>query len=586
MTEVFEPVDSSDRDLALRAEGLLGVANRAGLVSAADVHVASTLGGLAGEADERVLFAAALACRAVRAGSVCVSLAEVDTGAADLPWPESEAWTAAVAASPLVKAGLLRWESDLLYLDRYHQQETQVLDDLAARAGYAPVVDEPLLEATLSRVFPAEGYDEQRAACRLAVRRPTSIITGGPGTGKTTSVAALLVAMHEQFAAQGKVMRVALTAPTGKAQARLQESIDKAALPAEDHARIAGVEAMTLHRLLGWRRDNSTRFRHHRGNRLPHDVVIVDETSMVSLTMMARLLEAVRPDARLVLVGDPHQLSSVEAGAVLSDLVRGYAGLDESPVAALLTTRRFGGQIGALADAIREGDADAALSVLAAGHDEVEWLTDAGHPAIRTAALGSALAVRSAAVAGRADAALSALNDHRLLCAHRDGPFGVRQWNRRVEQWLTAETGDPLYERAYVGRPVLVTANDYAMGVFNGDAGVVVETPHGRRVALAARDGHRLITPSRLGEVETMHALTIHKSQGSQATEVTVMLPEADSRLLTRELFYTAVTRAQRRVRVVGDESWVRAAIERRAQRASGLAVRLSAPVPPGAREI
>src|SRR5690606_26427181 len=149
----------------------------------------------------------------------------------------------------------------------------------------------------------------------------------------------------------------------------------------------------------------------------------------------------------------------------------------------------------------------------------------------------------------------------------------VRHWNRRIEQWITAETSDLLHERAYPGRPVLVTANDYALGVYNGDSGVVVDTPEGRRVALPGPEGvPRLLAPSRLGEIETMHALTIHKSQGSQATHVTVLLPDEESRLLTRELFYTAVTRAQERVTVVGEEAWVRAAIQRRAQRASGLA--------------
>jgi exodeoxyribonuclease V alpha subunit len=306
--------------------------------------------------------------------------------------------------------------------------------------------------------------------------------------------------------------------------------------------------------------------------------VVVDESSMVSLTQMARLLEAVRPDARLVLVGDPHQLSSVEAGAVLSDVVRGFQDRPDSPVAGLRTTHRFGEQIRALAEALRTGDADEAMAVLAAGHDAVEWVDDADPaPRIRTTALEAALAVRDAAERGDVAAALEALDRHRLLCAHRDGPYGVRHWNRRIEHWLTAETGDPLHERAYVGRPLLVTANDHQLGVYNGDSGVVVMTPGGPRAVIAASDGPRDLAPSRLGDVETMHAMTIHKSQGSQADVVTVLLPDEDSRLLSRELFYTAVTRARSRVRVVGSEAAIRAAIGRRAQRASGLAVRLAA---------
>ena len=581
MTDLFQPVDSADPDLALGATGLLGAFNAAGVLTAADAHVARGLGLVVGETDETVLLAAALACRAVRAGSVCLALADLDRAVApDLPWPEEAAWASAVAASPLVASGVLRWEAGgLLYLDRYHEQETQVLRDLAARAATVPPHDAELMATSLARVFPAATHDEQRAACLRAAGQWTTVITGGPGTGKTTAVAGLLVALHEQYAARGETVRVALTAPTGKAAARLQESIAGADLSPADRDRIAGVEAMTIHRLL--RRDprNTTRFRHDRGNRLPHDVVVVDETSMVSLTLMARLLEAVRPDARLVLVGDPSQLSSVEAGAVLSDLVRGYDGRADSPVAALHTSHRFDGEIGRLAEAIRAGDADGALEVLAAGRGNVEWVTDSSAPQVRAASLTAALAVRDAAVERDASRALAALGRHRLLCAHREGPYGVRHWNRRVEQWITAETGDPLAERAYPGRPVLVTANDHALRVYNGDSGVVVDTPAGRRVALPgaqAADGPRFLAPARLGDVETMHAMTIHKSQGGQAEHVTVLLPDAESRLLTRELFYTAVTRAQTLVTVVGEEEWVRAAIGRRAQRASGLAVRLA----------
>ncbi|MBD8868127.1 exodeoxyribonuclease V subunit alpha [Nocardioides donggukensis] len=605
MSELFTALDEQDPRLALRATGLLGRFNRAGLVTSADCHLARTLGALVGEADESVLLAVALTSRAVRGGSVCLELgavADLTSESGDGPvvaapgdadasgampaaltlpeFPELPAWADAVAGSRLVAQGVLRWEDGLLYLDRYHEQETQVIDDLAARARSRPDPEPALLERSLARVFPGDGFAEQRDAARTAAHQRTTVLTGGPGTGKTTAVAGLLVALVEQAEARGERLRVALTAPTGKAAARLQEAVTESAggFTADDRERVAGLQASTLHRLLRRHPGNSTRFRHHRGNRLPHDVVVVDESSMVSLTMMARLLEAVRPEARLVLVGDPDQLSSVEAGAVLSDLVRGYRGRPDSPVVALRTGHRYGARIGALADALRRGDADAAVEVLAAGHDEVEWVTDDDpSSALRRAALPAALAVRDAALAGDADRALAALDRHRLLCAHREGPAGVRHWNRRIEQWLTAETGDPLFESAYLGRPLLVTANDYRLGVYNGDSGVVVSRPEGRRVVLRTGTEVLDLAPSRLGDVETMHALTIHKSQGSQADEVTVLLPDEESRLLTRELFYTAVTRARQRVRVVGDEQAVRAAIARRAQRASGLGSRLGA---------
>jgi exodeoxyribonuclease V alpha subunit len=349
-----------------------------------------------------------------------------------------------------------------------------------------------------------------------------------------------------------------------------------------DRERLSGLQAVTLHRLLGSRPDTSVRFRHHRGNRLPHDVIVVDETSMVSLTMMARLLEAVRPDARLILVGDADQLASVEAGAVLADLVDGLSARDDVRVAALRTSHRFGRTIGALAEAIRAGDADRVVTQLRSGDEHVEFIED-GDPAssLRAVLLPHALRLREAAITGDVEMALTTLDEHRLLCAHRRGPFGVQHWNQQVQRWLAEETGQPAWSPWYPGRPLLVTANDYGLRVYNGDTGVAVAGAEGLRAFIAGATGPLDFATSRLADVETMHAMTIHKSQGSQADEVTVLVPQQDSRLLTRELFYTAVTRARVKVRVVGDETSVRAAIERRARRASGLRLRLQE-APPG----
>jgi len=304
MTDLFEPIDATDARLALGATGLLGAFNAAGVLTSADVHVASALGRLGRESDERVLLAVALAVRAVRGGSVCVDLATV-ADPPDLPWPAADDWSHAVAASPLVTAGLVRWDNDLLYLDRYHEQETQVVDDLLSRAATAPDHDPALMRASLDRVvvamkaaaaargLPEPSYDEQVAACLAAAGQWTTVLTGGPGTGKTTAVASLLVGLLDQHPGG---LRIALAAPTGKAAARLQQAVHQEAEAFEeaDRVRLAGVTASTLHRLLRPDPGNSTRFRHHRGNRLPHDVVVVDESSMVSLTQMARLLEAVR----------------------------------------------------------------------------------------------------------------------------------------------------------------------------------------------------------------------------------------------------------------------------------------------------
>ena len=633
MTDLFEPLDAHDPRLALRASGLLRAFNAAGVLTAGDVHVTRVLGELTGEDDESVLLAIALTCRAVRTGSVCLDLGTAAAGLAplggegeapdggtdgpvdelvDLPWPDTDDWLAAVAGSRPVAEGVVRLDGPRLYLDRYHEQETQVLDDLVSRASTVPEHDPALLAASLARVFPlrpdgTDTYAEQRAACELAASSWTTVITGGPGTGKTTTVAGLLVALDEQYAARGHRARIALAAPTGKAAARLLEAVRDSArnVSPEDRARVEHVSTGTLHRLLRVDPGNSTRFRHHRTNRLPYDVVVVDEASMASLTMTARLLEAMRPDARLVLVGDPDQLASVDAGAVLGDLVQGYAGAPASPVAALVTTHRFKGGIARLAEALRSADPDAVVHALQHGdpldpveghgllpgngldvewlrtHDEATTLEPATLAALHEVTLSTALEVHRHAAAGESVEALAALGDHRLLCAHRDGPAGVHTWNQRIQLWLT-ESGVNTFEQFHVGRPVLVTANDYGLGVHNGDWGVVVETPQGRRVLIDAVEGPRDFSPSRMGAVETMHAMTIHKSQGSQARAVTVLLPPQDSRLLTRELLYTAVTRARQKVRVVGSEAEVRAAVGRTARRASGLAERLQSRVARG----
>jgi exodeoxyribonuclease V alpha subunit len=553
------------------------------LFEPADVHVARRLTAMANESDERVALAVAIVVRALRGGSVCIDLRSVATQLEmpALPWPSPDAWLAAVNASPLVtETPVLRVHSDdaadLLYFDRYWLEEQQVCDDVLSLLA-APL---PGQGPSLQRLFPA-GWDEQRAAAEVAMTQSLTVLTGGPGTGKTTTVARLLALLAEQAALAGKPpLRIALAAPTGKAAARLLEAVllEVGKLDATDRERLPELTASTLHRLLRTRPDNSSRFRHHRENRLPHDVVVVDEASMVSLTLMARLLEALRPDSRLLLVGDPDQLASVEAGAVLADLVDGLGERSDVRIAALKTSHRFGESIGALASAIRDGDGDGAVELLKAGGEHVVWVdTDEPAAELRKVLVPHALRLREAALLGDAHMALATLDEHRLLCAHRRGPFGVRYWNHQTERWLTDATGDPLWSEWYAGRPVLVTTNDYGLGLYNGDTGVTVARGDGLRTVVAAGAGPAEFATGRLSDVETMHAMTIHKSQGSQADEVTVLLPPEDSRLLTRELLYTAVTRAKKRVRVIGPEASVRAAVQRRVVRASGLARRLSA---------
>lgn len=619
--------------LAQRATGLLRTFNTAGVLSAADVHVALRLGKLGGESGEQVLLAAALAVRAVRSGSVCLELRRMheigvdgegfDLGDAEpidpalLPWPDVESLCEQLRASPLVcgsPAGplcpLRLVDSEggpLLYLDRYYRQEQTIREALADRAHGHPLVDPDTVRRELDRLFPGTGGpgaapDRQRIAAAVAATSWTTVVAGGPGTGKTHTIArilALLVA-HQRAVADTAPLRIALAAPTGKAAARLQESVREQAGDLD----LPELTAATVHRLLGWQRGGTTRFRHHAHNRLPYDVIVVDETSMVSLTMMSRLLPAVRPDARLVLVGDPDQLASVDAGAVLADLVAGpVAGppnpileriLDtgSGPVAGaedlserernrlrggmirLTRGRRFGGRIADLAVAVRAGDAETALALLHDGGAELSLHEPDDIVDVRADVVRAARESTTAAEAGDAAAALRAMESHRLLCAHRQGQFGVERWDRMAGGWVAAAGigTESAAGQWFPGQPLLVTANDHEARIYNGDTGVIVRSGDGGlRAALQRGSEPYLVHPTQFPGVTTVYAMTIHRSQGSQYGAVTIVLPGPESTLLTRELLYTAITRARQRVRIIGTAEALEAGISRRVLRASGL---------------
>ena len=627
MSEVISTaaIESTDARVAHRASGQLRAFNHAGVISSADVHTASAICRIGHEADDRVALALALTVRALRMGSVCIDLdtvhaqvhdeSEAQLDVTKLPWPQPAEWRQAVTGSALVAttpdeppSRPLRLAHGLLYLERYWQQEELVRRELQGRfAGAPPHVDKDRLASALRRLFPTPGLvndetDRQALAAAVAALARITVLAGGPGTGKTTTVARLLALLNDQ---PGATPRIALAAPTGKAAARLAEAVRTAAagLSPEDRSRLGDISASTLHRLLGWLPESRGRFRHHGRNRLPHDLIVVDEMSMVSLTMMARLLDALRPEARLVMVGDPDQLSSVEAGAVLADIARapGQPSVDlggqlsalglipqhsQGPihgVVQLTHTWRFGGAIDQLAKAIRASDPDAVVDVLRSGASDVVF-ADVDVEPVRAAGLEplaeqvrrSGVATRKAAIVGDVPGALAALDRHRLLCAHRRGPFGVARWSSEVERWLSeTEPGYAEDGEWYLGRPLLVTANDYELGLFNGDTGVVVDTPDGPRVAFATGTQPTLFAPVRLDAVQTVHAMTVHRAQGSQFDCVSFIVPPPDSPLLTRELLYTAVTRATQRVQVFGSEEAIRRAVLRPANRASGLRSRL-----------
>jgi exodeoxyribonuclease V alpha subunit len=580
--EVFEPVDKWDArlvDATEQADSLVAL-NQAGFLHAADVHTARRLGTAAGEDHEWVLLAIALAVRAVRGGSVCLDLATVEFPHSEtmpITPPDSTQWAQAIQKSPLSEVAV-RLEGTQLYLDRYWHEEQTVADIVLGRlSNPAPPADLRVLEAAAHQIFPAD-WHEQRAAALAAATQWTTVITGGPGTGKTTSVAGLLALLVAHSPHQ---LRIALAAPTGKAAARLQEAVTESAtrLSLGSAQWVQDLPALTLHRLLGWRPDSRSRFRHDRRNRLGYDVIVVDESSMVPLTMMARLLEAIRPDTRLVLVGDPDQLTSVEAGAVLADLVAGLGARAPSTVAELTVAHRYGVSIGHLAGAIKAGDADRVADLLMGKDPAITFVDVADDKAVAEvyAELGArALKLQAAAERGDQEAALAALDRHRTLCAHREGPLGVAAINSRCERAIAEVLGTAVGvswgREWYPGRPILVNTNDYSVGLYNGDVGVAMR--HDNELRVVVPDGREFAT-ARLGGVDTMHALTIHKSQGGQADAVTVVVPDAESRLLTRELFYTAVTRARQKVRVVGSLAAVRQAVLTPAVRASGLPRRL-----------
>jgi exodeoxyribonuclease V alpha subunit len=606
--------------LELAPDDLLRHFNRAGVLVPADVHAARVMERLGGCSDPLVALAAALAARGPRAGHVLVDLATVAStvvaegaaGATDgtevgsLPWPSPAAWAEALEGSPLVNVGEgeepprpLRLVGGNLYLERYWRDEGRVAADFLARAD-APVVDldGAWLQQVLADLFPGGEDGLQARAAETCARRLLSIVVGGPGTGKTTTVARALALLYLVADRQGAPWPlVALAAPTGKAAARMAEAVHEEArhlaVPERVRAQLLGLDASTVHRLLGRHPAGLNRFRHDRTNQLPHDVVVVDETSMMSLPLMARLVEAVRPDARLVLLGDPEQLASVEAGAVLADVVGALPPVAEPPpalgssVTVLQVNHRFGGPLAEVAAAVREGDAPRAVELLASGgHGTLSWVeADLDEVAADSAELGGLRAsattaagvLAAAASAGDIAGALDALGRARLLCAHRDGPSGASTWNLQVEMWLAEAGADVHGDGAwYAGRPVVITENDYGLGLFNGDTGVAVRRPDGGLHVVFQRGlAVQAVSPARIGAVATAFAITAHRAQGSEFEDVAVLLPGPTSRILTRELLYTALTRARQRVLVVSSREALEVAIARPVARASGLARRL-----------
>lgn len=529
-------------------------------------------------------------------------------------------------------------DGDRLYLRRYWRDETQVAQSVGMRATRSRAVDPAQVRAWLDKLFdaapsgapsPDAGPDWQKLACAIALRSTFTIITGGPGTGKTYTVARLLALLFA-LADTPEHLRIALAAPTGKAAARLKQAIDDAlgglaqkvgtALPLAELTGRMGA-ARTLHSLLGARPDTRA-FRHHAGNPLDVDVLIVDEASMVHLEMMAALLDALPPNAMLILLGDKDQLASVEAGAVLGDLCRdaqagaysaatqdyvrqasgetipeeflGTAGTLAQQTVMLRKSRRFSGPIGALALAVNAGRTGQASALLRAGEGNIlGWLDQLQQSDMlqlvlngRPGAEGGyrtylALLDRRprpgdpAVHALWAARVLQAFESFRILCAVREGDWGVTGLNQLIAQRLESEGLIKRRSEWYAGRPVMVTRNDYGTGVFNGDIGITLPDPlrpDSMRVYFLEGETVRSVLATRLRNVDTAFAMTVHKSQGSEFRHTVMVLPPETSPVVTRELVYTGITRAREHFTLVSPVSTVFAdALARRTQRASGL---------------
>jgi exodeoxyribonuclease V alpha subunit len=488
-------------------------------------------------------------------------------------------------------------EGPRLYLQRYWRYEEELAREIRTRAAHPAAVQDDLLESCLSQLFTGTEQDaQQRRACAGIFRERLGLITGGPGTGKTTLVAKYLALLLLYAKASGEPSpRILLLAPTGKAAARLSESLQKkrgehslspelfAAMPAQ---------ATTIHRALGYRPENPTTFRHNQEHPLPCEVVVVDEASMIDVALMAKLFAAVPPTARLVLLGDKDQLASVEAGSILGDIcaaVMDDSGAGENPLARcvvrLTESFRFSPHegIGALATAIHGGKADEAVALCQQGSPEVSLLPplvpgDPAHPLAEMILAG----YRPFLEAADPFAALELFEQFRLLCAHRLGPMGVSSLNRYAEKVLARHRliepsgpGGPWYK----GRPVLIQANSYPLRLFNGETGILWPGEEGEGLKAfffsENREGVRSYSLRQLPAHETAFAMTIHKSQGSEFDRVALVLPGEDSALLSRELLYTGISRARRQVALIGRPQEIEAAVGRRVERASGLGEKL-----------
>lgn len=574
------------------------------------------------------VLAALLVSNITMAGNVCLylpafaatPLREVmaDTEC-DAVLPQLDRWRDALGKSPAAGkpgdfAPMILDGRGRLYLQRYWYYEDMLARNIKERTIVKP---EPYsgVPLMLDNLFPSEQTcsesqknakqpDWQKVAAAVSILNHFTVISGGPGTGKTTTIARILIALCILEAQKGQKLSAAVTAPTGKAAARLMESINgalervnidistsmilKNTIPTEPH---------TIHRLLGYKK-GSTFFRHHRDNPLPYDLVIVDESSMADLPLMAKLFDAVPLKSRIILLGDNNQLSSVESGAVLGDICSGPDGfttefaemikstgsgfesisgsvvpLVADSIVMLKKSFRFHEQsgIGALSSLVNNGKSDEVIKLLLGGqYSDVHFIEPEGNSSqsknidflIESIAMEEYS--KSLRVANPYDA-FELLTRFRVLTPVRKGQGGVEEINRQIDRLAGRQGG------FYSGLPVIVKRNDYGMGLYNGDIGIFLKSEDGLRVFFQGQSGFRKFMPGRLPEHETAYALTVHKSQGSEFDRVLLVIPESRSPVLTREMLYTGITRARKEIIIVASRKSIARMVENPVKRHSGL---------------
>lgn len=586
-----------------------------GLLHSIDHAFAGLIRRIHGNGEPWVALAAGLVSRAAADGDVCLDLESmvdrgvpVSDGSGNIPLNISlKRWRRQLKASPAVgerddkKPMIL--EGNLLYLQRYWNYENFVAQWISERTRPHPSAKTiPESEVVVGAVSGGRREDpDQTRAVQAALENRFTVISGGPGTGKTTTIARIIVALHRLWGE--KAPRILLAAPTGKAAARMQEALHQGMVGllggGETGFYLDFIEAKTLHRLLGIR-PGKNRVRYTPESPIPADVIIVDEASMIDLAMMARLFQGVPLEARLILVGDKDQLASVEAGSVMGDICDGFSvvGTKDSnrnvrkgrrhelsnQMVVLKKSYRFTDDSGidALGRAINDGD-DRRVSALLtdAGKGNIDFKSISGFGDIEKGLPRFVLEyIAPAFQAVDPLAALTRFEQLKILTPYRKGPFGVESINLLVETTLRRQgVIHPVQGfdgQWYAGRPVMINRNDYFNHLFNGDSGITMVAHGGGipQVRVGFPDGQggiRYLAPEQLSHYETVYAMSVHKSQGTEFEKILLILPDRDSPLLTRELIYTAVTRARQTVEIWGRREILSAAVKRRIHRASGL---------------